>query len=152
MRKSRPLPMTPPPPQKEWLRRCSSMISSRRILNLKELLNLCSYLMLRAKETGWFFLYDMIHWDLFPRIRLLLGDSCTQFYRSCFSSTGDSGYYSQKLQHLNMTSDTQCSRTPMIAVTLLHVISVSRSWIILLMYLPEVFNTVFSFAIWNTKA
>lgn len=53
-----------------------------------------------------------------------------QFYRSGFSSTGDSGYYSPKLQHLNMFV-TKCSRSPMIAVTPLHIISFSRSWIIL---------------------
>lgn len=104
----------PHPPRKEWLRRCSSMISSRRILNLKEQLYLCCYLMLRAKETGWFFFLmtrsvEMAVWTCFLGYVFSVATAALaskQFYRSCFSSTGDSGYYSQKLQHPKMTYET----------------------------------------------
>lgn len=55
MRKSRPLPMTPPPPT-EW-NDCEGVPRRYRlrIMNLKEQLYLCSYLMLQVKETVGFF-------------------------------------------------------------------------------------------------
>lgn len=79
--------LSQPPPEMEWLRRCSSMISCQRIVNLKEQSYLCSNLALREKENLSFFFpfmtwsIEMTVWTCFirlPRIRFLLGDSYTQ--------------------------------------------------------------------------
>lgn len=139
MRKSRPLPMTPPPPPKGMTAKVFlDDIVSKDTESKGTVISLP--LSDAESKRNWVIFFfmtwaiEMAAWTCFlGYVFSLVTAALTskQFCRSCFSSTGDSGYYSPKPQHMNMTYDTKCSRTPMIAVTPLHIISVSRSWIIL---------------------
>lgn len=141
-----------PPPEMEWLRRCSSMISSQRRVNLKEQSNLCSNLALREKENGWVFFffpsfYDMIHWDdcmdLFHTVPLDTFSPWRQRHSRVNSLTkaafpqqmmGDNlESYSRKLQHLDvmqMPPDAaEILMTELPSYMELYIISFSRFWI-----------------------
>lgn len=107
-----------PPPQMEWPRRCSSMISSQRTVNhisapiwcwekkkMHEVFFFSFSFMTRSIETSVWTCFRRL-----PRLRLLLGDSCTHgktlWQRLLFLSRWwekNSGYYSRRLQHLNVT-------------------------------------------------
>lgn len=124
----------PPPtsPEMEWLWRCSSTISSERIVSLKEQSYLCSNLMLREKENVWAFfffffllwhdplrwLYGLVSYGYLGYIFCLVTAAFTskQFDRGCFSSADD-GRELRILQPQTATSEceahvTRCSRNP----------------------------------------
>lgn len=98
-----------PLPQKEWLRRCSSMIWSQRIVNLKEQSYLCSSLMQEKKENVGVFLsllwqdplrwlYGLVLYTYLEYISLSTAALTNkQFDKSCFSSADDG-----REKHLNV--------------------------------------------------
>lgn len=128
-----------PPPEMEWLRRCSSMISSQRRVNLKEQSNLCSNLALREKENGWVFFFPFLLWH--DPLRWLHGlvsygslgyvfslETATleskQFDKGCVSSADD-GRQLRILQPQTATSRcdanaTRCCRNPDDRTSQLH--------------------------------